>query len=562
MSKTELPENLRKLINEIDSGWNSKEIGRLLAEDGKDVIDGLARLPKLEYEKKRKETAKEFGIRASALDAEVTKLRSEKEASDAALSHWTIEPWEHPVDIAALLDDVTALFQRYLILPTHAAEGMALWTIHTWVFDSGDVSPFLVLMSPEKRCGKTKALTILSWITHRSELASNISSAALFRYIEDQQPTLLIDEGDSFLKENEEMRGILNSGHSRAAAYVIRCDGEDNKPRRFSTWAPKGIACIRKLADTLEDRSIIIPMQRKKRDAKVQRLRGRDNAEFATIRRKGMRWAEDHFEEIERAEPSIPDQLNDRAGDNWRPLLAIADSAGGKWPDRACKAAVVLSGDDAVPEDSASIELIADIHQAFDTMGASEMTTSSLLAELVKDDARPWAHWNKGKPMTAHALARMLKPYKIFSQEVSYPTRGQGYVRALFEQACAPYLPPSKLGSSGNLTGTGTSRNFQSSETIVHPSFEKGEETSVAVALPELPELCTPQDSRAHEIGRAKPAMATVDFPDLPPCLDRRLELLLEPPKAVKMPPVTRYVPAHLRPALGPPGDSLEDFEL
>ena len=83
-------------------------------------------------------------------------------------------------------------------------------------------------------------------MTPKSELASNITAAALFRYIEAVRPTLLIDEADAFVKDNEELRGILNSGHTKVAANVIRnveVNGE-HKPRRFSTWAPKAIATI------------------------------------------------------------------------------------------------------------------------------------------------------------------------------------------------------------------------------------------------------------------------------------------------------------------------------
>ena len=122
------------------------------------------------------------------------------------------------------------------------------------------ISPFMVLVSPTKRCGKTTVLILLQYMTPRSELASNISASALFRYIEEVQPTLMIDEADSFVKDNEELRGILNSGHTKAAAHVIRnveVNGE-HKPRRFSTWAPKAIATIRVLADTLEDRSVVV----------------------------------------------------------------------------------------------------------------------------------------------------------------------------------------------------------------------------------------------------------------------------------------------------------------
>jgi putative DNA primase/helicase len=135
-------------------------------------------------------------------------------------------------------------------------------------------------------------LIVLCYLTPRSELASNISASALFRYVEEVRPTLLIDEADSFLKADEAMRGILNSGHTRAAAYVIRSveTNGDHKPKRFSTWTPKAIAAIGELADTLRDRAIILQLQRKPRTAKVARLRKRDSDEFALLRRKAARW--------------------------------------------------------------------------------------------------------------------------------------------------------------------------------------------------------------------------------------------------------------------------------
>jgi putative DNA primase/helicase len=165
---------------------------------------------------------------------------------------------------------------------------LPLWVLHAWTMDAGDVSPLLVLESPTKRCGKTSVLILLYFLTPRSELSSNITAPALFRYIEDVRPTLLIDEADSFAKDNEELRGILNSGHTKAAANVIRI--VDHKPRRFSTWAPKAIATIGTLADTLEDRAVLVRLQRKPPGAKVERLRRRDNADFAVLRSQVARW--------------------------------------------------------------------------------------------------------------------------------------------------------------------------------------------------------------------------------------------------------------------------------
>ncbi len=96
----------------------------------------------------------------------------------------------------------------------------------------------------------------------------------------------------------------------------------------FKTWAPLVIAKIGDLPDTLADRSIAILMRRKApRDAVSASARTelrRDHSQ-----RKIARYVKDNVESIRECEPSIPTSLNDRAADNWRPLLAIADTIGG-----------------------------------------------------------------------------------------------------------------------------------------------------------------------------------------------------------------------------------------
>jgi putative DNA primase/helicase len=231
---------------------------------GEAKIAALARLGELAYQRCRVSEAKALGITVATLDKLVRRRHAEAKKNAAALPHWHVEPSPAPVDGTELLDALRQVFRRYMVLPKGAAEALALWTLHAWTMDAGDISPFIVLVSPTKRCGKTSVLIILSYLTPRSELASNISASAIFRYIQEVRPTLLIDEADTFVRENEEMRGILNSGHTKAAAHVIRnveINGE-HKPQRFSTWAPKAVATIRSLADTLEDRAIVVQLQR------------------------------------------------------------------------------------------------------------------------------------------------------------------------------------------------------------------------------------------------------------------------------------------------------------
>src|SRR6185369_8240693 len=151
--------------------------------------------------------------------------------------------------------------------------------------------------SPEKRCGKTTLLSVLSELVHRPVVASNISSPAFFRVIEETRPTLLIDEADTFLQGNDELRGILNSGYTRKTAYVVRVSNQaanDERPgslpgsrlARFSCWCPKVMAAIGRLPDTLADRCIVIRMQRKMASEECERIK---NLEVSRLRRQCAR---------------------------------------------------------------------------------------------------------------------------------------------------------------------------------------------------------------------------------------------------------------------------------
>jgi putative DNA primase/helicase len=413
------------------------------ADGDDDTVAALAELSDLAYQKRRAQAAQDMGITVGALDKLVRKCRARAEEAAAEPPHWNVEPWGEVVDGATLLDDIKRVFGRYIFLPKGAGEALSLWTLHTWTIDAGEISPFMVLVSPTKRCGKTTVLIVLNYLTPRAELASNISASALFRYIEEARPTLLIDEADSFVKDNEEMRGILNSGHTKAAAHVVRnveVNGE-HKPRRFSTWAAKAIATIRSLADTLEDRAIVITLQRKPRTAVVARLRKRDSDEFATLRRQAARWAADNFARLTDPDPAIPEALNDRAADNWRPLLAIADVVGGNWPVRAREAACCLSGEGQ--DTAVNVELLADIYKAFGDLDV--IRSDELVNELTADPERPWAEWKHGRPLTQKQLAGLLKPFGIISEEVHPAGRsgphGKGYKRVRFLASWDSYLP-------------------------------------------------------------------------------------------------------------------------
>jgi putative DNA primase/helicase len=191
------------------------------------------------------------------------------------------------------------------------------------------------------------------------------------------------------------------------------------------------------------DRAVVLELRRKLPDEKAERLRHADQGFFKTINRKLARFVEDAGAAIAEARPALPDALNDRAQDNWEPLLAIADHAGGEWPQRAREAALKLSGaaQDAV---SLSAELLADIREIFDGSRklASRISTADLLRELNNDDLKPWATYNRGKPMTPRQLAKRLADYGIKSEVIRIGvTTPRGFLREWFEDAFTRYLP-------------------------------------------------------------------------------------------------------------------------
>lgn len=433
-------------------------------DDGDDksdeqLIAELAALGLLQYAKRRKEVAKQLGISVIELDRIVKEARGQ--TPDKLSERWHVERWPEPVSTNDLLVELTDLYARFVILPEYGAITMALWTLHAWTIDAAYVSPFLMVSSPEMRCGKSTALSLLYWTGPRTALASNISRAAIYQYIEASHPTLLIDEAETFLTANEATRGILNSGHTRDTAFVIRCEGEDHQPKQLSTWAPKALASIGKLAATLRDRAIILRMKRKKRGEQVEKLRGRDTDSFAILRQKCRRWADDNLEALNDAHPALPDDLNDRAADNWEPLLAIADLAGGDYPKLARAAALHLSGDNEIEAQSIGVQLLAAIKALFDTRRVDRIRSETLAAELASDAEGPWSAFGKsGKPITQRQIASLLSRYGIRSDSVRFPDLGatrKGYMRSWFDDAFDTYLdlPPNDPEQRNTRTATG-----------------------------------------------------------------------------------------------------------
>jgi len=149
-----------------------------------------------------------------------------------------IEPWPEAVDGWTLLNEIKAFLTCFVVLPRWAAETVPLWTVHTFAFELRRVATYLGLESPVRECGKTTLMTLISKLVNRPLPASNVSSPAFYRSIHELHPTLLIDEADTLLPGNAQLRGILNAGYTQDMAYVLRIVSERGGSRlaRFSCW--------------------------------------------------------------------------------------------------------------------------------------------------------------------------------------------------------------------------------------------------------------------------------------------------------------------------------------
>ena len=405
-------------------------------------------------EVERLKLAKQMGVKIKTLDTQVKAVRITDETEDV-LPFPEVEPWPEPVDPAHLLDLLVTVLLRFLVMTMEQAIGVALWIAFTWFIHDVEVAVLLIITAPERSCGKSQLLTIVGYLVARPLSAANSSPSFLFRSISKWRPTVLIDEADTFFADKDELKGMINAGHTRANAFVGRtvAQGDGHVPVLFDVWSAKALAGIdleKVLSDATLSRGMILRLRRKLAGEQVERLRHTPKQLFAELASKLARFAEDHSEQVRDARPVLPDALSDRDQDNWEPLLAIAQCAGPEWFAKATNAAITLSNTDDASA-SAGNELLADIQQVFADLNVEKVRTVDLIAALISDDEKGWSTHNHGKPINPRQLAKLLVAYGIRPKTVRHGTETpKGYERAQFDDAFARYLDPQKLPQQRN----------------------------------------------------------------------------------------------------------------
>ena len=372
-------------------------------------------------------------------------------------------PKNDKISGAGLLDELHAAFGRYVVFPSpEAHDATVLWCAATHGQPAWEHAPRLTPVSPEKRCGKSRLMDVAEAVCHRVLITVNASTAAVVRSITiEDPPTLMVDEADTIFgtkraaENHEDVRGILNAGHQRNRPYV-RWDMMTRSREECPTFAMAMLAAIGELPDTIMDRAIVIRMRRRGPGEKVAPFRTRrDGPPLRDLGDRLHQWIRAHLAELVKAVPDLP--VEDRAADTWEPLINIASLAGGAWPDRARRACLALTGDE--PDEGAiGTHLLADLYEVWKD-SEPELFTTTILDRLKKLEEGPWSEWGrKGEPITASALAGLLRPYRVRSQNIRVGgVQAKGYLRNDLADPWRRYVPdasqPSQRPKSGETPG-------------------------------------------------------------------------------------------------------------
>jgi hypothetical protein len=339
---------------------------------------------------------------------------------------------------------VTSAFKTYLAVNSHEYVALALWAMHTHVYDRYMVTPRLLLTSPVRGCGKSVGLDVLSRLVARAELTDNITAAAVYDTIDRLTCTLLMDEFDNQeLATKAAMRAVLNAGY-RYGRKIHRGVGKNR--RAYRVFAPIAIAAIGTLSLPLMSRSIVIRMQRNDRWHELRRFDFNNTGDLDRVYVQIRDWAR-HVKL--NADPQLPPELVDRLADNWRPLIAIADSFGPEWGRIARLTAVHFAKD--WREEDVPVLLLHSIREVFDALGVDRITGKALLEALHRLEEAGWSEFTGVKgdrpphKLRNSELRAMLRMFGIESRVV-WPAKGvpgdrsgRGYYRSDFEAAWRAY---------------------------------------------------------------------------------------------------------------------------
>jgi hypothetical protein len=365
-------------------------------------------------------------------------------------------PYVAPVadETGVLIQEAVDFINEFVYLSQEQALACALWTLHTWSIDAADVTPYINIEAPEKESGKTRLLLTLKALVKNEFSTLDTSRAYIYRKVNQDKPTLLIDEVDTLFgpvvnEGQETMRGILNAGFERGMKVGRVVDGGRGGLEDFEVFCPKAFAGIgKKLPDTVRSRSITIEMKRKPRNFKLARFRRRDQQRGEPLRRRFETWAETNTEALLKSEPIISEtDFKDRQADLAEPLLAIADLAGGSWGIKARSALITLFGKEVFETATRERQILEAVRRIVRQRAPQDIHPSIftyyVLARLLSETDSPWHNFYGREPINVRGLHSELLKYNLEAKKVRIGRDVRvGYIVAKLEDTFTTWLSP------------------------------------------------------------------------------------------------------------------------
>lgn len=365
----------------------------------------------------------------------------------------------HTVDGGTLFTLVQGHLEQYISYPNpHASTIHTVWIAHAWLVHAGvlDTTPRLAFLSAEHGSGKTIALEFTSELTPNSLPVIDISPSALFRMIEEEARTVLIDEVDNlFNRKTEDYRellGLLNNGYRQSGTPVYRVEGtsSNRKPVSFNVFSPAVFAGLDNLPATLASRTLAIRMRKALPSERPPRHRRRKlESVWADYREKLKTWSEEvtprvSSDFLDEAYEKLPESFTNRDAELAEIMVATAMLASDEWVDATIKALDYLHKEEQRNSKAhMGTLLLADIRAIFNETGREWITLADLTVELHGREESPWLDYRNGNAISKHQVSSLLKTYDIKTEQKRIGGgRERGYTPEMFTDAFARYLPP------------------------------------------------------------------------------------------------------------------------
>jgi hypothetical protein len=419
-----------------------------------EVVEPLAKLPRASRVTVVKAISKELDLsrtEVKELLGDFERRQNPKTENEETL--WEkVEPYPEPVLLQQVLNDLCEYISTYVVLERYYVDILALWTIMTWVYEKFAVVPFLLVNSPVHRAGKSTLVENLYRVVRRGILTSNVTTAVLFRLVDTYHPTLLFDEADTLLKDNEDLTSIVNVAYKKSGV-VWRVNTETKKLENFQCFAPIALAGNNpQMAIPTRDRCIEIKLKRKLPGEKCE------SAEWEIVENHANQ-IKPHIaravlditpllEELLKKASNIPELQdlkahNSRAYDIAKPLVRLAQLADlqaygriveGGWFERAVTA-IKETYKNKTENEGKRETLLRDIKTVFDQTQQEALPSKELLTKLKQLDESPW------DDLSERTLAKMLKPFEVKPKVMRFNEKeARGYLRQSFDDPWKRYL--------------------------------------------------------------------------------------------------------------------------